>query len=196
MTTAKLCLLLPGAGVEVIITHGSGVQTIMPFRSESAARHYFLDQLGWYEDQGAWYDHESLFPCFVPVPRCTHGDPQGFLQPAGEYPIAIWSILCSTGGIPGTFNAFYYQVAGVGLVDFDPILSIASPLPLRIGAVGAWPSTFVAVEAAQSFYNNLLENYGHEYFRRVVDENIRRELRAHEAGLEVSVDASTAESVG
>lgn len=194
MITAKLCHIV-GDTFEVVITHGSGVRTRMHFKSEQEARHYFLDQLGWYEDQGVWYDHEAIFPCFVPVPRFAHGVYQSFLSATGEYPITIWSTRCSMGGMPGVFEAFYYQVYGVGFVDFDPILTIASPFPLKIGAVGAWPSTFVAVEAAKAFYNNLLENYGHEYFRRAVDENIRRELRADEARSKVTMDATHAGSV-
>lgn len=192
MTTAKLCNYV-GSTFEVIITHGSGVQTRMHFKTEVEARHYFLDRLGWYEDQGMWFDHEAILPSFVPVPRFTHGTCHGCLGKVGERrPITIWSIRCSVAGIQGSFEAFYYQVRGIGLLDFDPILSIASPLPLKVGAIGAWPSTYTAIEAAKNFYDQLLETYGHEYFRRAVDENIRRELRADEAQHAVAMDAAHA----
>jgi len=194
MTTAKLCSIV-GNMFEVIITHGSGVQTKMYFKTADEARHYFMDQLGWYEDQGVWFDHEAILPSFVPVPRFTHGNYCGCLDKAGDWPMTIWTIRCSVAGIQGTFEAFYYQVQGVEFMDFDPVLSIASPFPLKIGAIGAWPSTYTAVEAAKAFYDQLLETYGHEYFRRVVDENIRRELRADEARHKVSLDAARAESV-
>jgi len=191
MTTAKLCNYI-GSTFEVIITHGSGVQTKMYFNTEQEARHHFIDQLGWYEDQGVWYDHEAILPSFVPVPRFAHGGYQSRLLADGvcNWPITIWSIRCSVFGIQGTFEAFYYQVQGVGFMDFDPVLSIASPFPLKIGAIGAWPSTYTSVEAAKAFYDQLLETYGHEYFRRAVDENIRRELRADEARHKVSMDAA------
>ena len=188
MTTAKL--YISPSGPEVIITHGSGVTTKMWFETEAAARHHFLDQLGWYEEQGVWHDHESILPSFVPVPRFVHGARRVLLKDVPvEWPLYIYTTRCSVAGIRGIFHAFYYQTANLGLLDFDPILSIASPLPLKIGAIGAWPSTFTAGDAAQLFYDQLLETYGHEYFRRAVDANIRRELLLDQARHEVAVDA-------
>jgi hypothetical protein len=199
MTTAKPCNIV-GDKLGVVITHGSGVRTTLLFNTEAEAKHYFLDQLGWYEEKGVWYDHEAILPSFVPVPRFSHGQfvKNLFGSPA-RWTIGIWTTWCSVAGIQGSFYAFYYQMCmghAFGVLDFDPILSIASPFPLKIGAIGAWSSVFLAGEAAQTFYEQLLETYGHEYFRRVVDENVRRELSSDEARHQIALDAETQNFVG
>ena len=199
MTTAKPCNIV-GDKLEVVITHGSGVHTTMLFKTDAEARHYFLDQLGWYEEHGVWYDHEAILPSFVPVPKFSLGQYVKKLTGSPEtWTIDIWTTWCSVAGIQGSFFAFHYQMCaghGFGFLDFDPILPLASPFPLTIGAIGAWPTVFTAGEAAQTFYDQLLETYGHEYFRRVVDENIHRELCSDEARQALALDAEGQRRVG
>jgi hypothetical protein len=163
---------------------------VKQFRSVEEAEHYFTRVLGWYSDGGyVWYDNEAVLPSFIAVPRFSHGTMATLLDVDVGALVSIWVITSQVAGVRGQFEAFYFQANGGGHYDFDPILSLASPAPLSIGAIGAWPSTMVAVEAAKHFCLNLLELYGHDYFRKCVDAHVRGELHVNSLRHEFPVDA-------
>lgn len=176
-------------GVDVVVKYGDGVELVKKFDTLSKARRHYLDDLGWHEDVGGlWCDTERVLPAFVAVPRLSDGYFFKKLEVDVGIPVEIGITSVRVSGIPGSFGAFYYRA--VELRECDPILSLASPLPVRIGAIGAWATRELTLEAAECYCINLMEIYGDAYFRKCVESVVRGELHLVATRHALTLDAS------